>query len=280
MRPNLANFTSTECLKTLYFNNARYQNISAHNDYTFEWLWNCPAYKAWDSIKHSGLVFIEGKPGSGKSTLVRYFRDHFCLRPRDLNQDIIAAFFYSRRDGELERSHYNMLRSLLYDILAADESFFIHFQEPFRHGGRGNISWPYETLKTILLACGNHPLRRRIFLIVDALDESTEKDRRDIARLLQVLSDSTITQCIVKVFLASRPINELPQDFMGSCNHILLQDENQEDIIKYTDEFLGDRVFHRAHAFKEQAKEYIIQNADGVFLWAVILMGQAGQFQG
>lgn len=217
------------------------------------------------------MLFIEGKPGSGKSTLVRYFRDSFCSCPRDPDQDIVAVFFYSHRHGELERSHYNMLRSLLYDILVADESFFIHFQTAFRRGGGRNISWPYEDLKDILLACTNHPLKRKLFLIIDAMDESHEKDRRDIVFLMQTISNASNTECVVKIFLASRPINDLHYDHLVIYNRILLQEKNTEDIEKYTDTFLGSRVFCRAQAFKKQAKDYIVQCADGVFLWVSLI---------
>lgn len=271
-----ADLSSAECLRTLYFHNIRYENISRHLDYTFEWLWGNPEYEAWKQVEHSSLLFIEGKPGSGKSTLVKYFRDrffgdYFMSRSHNPDQTLVADFFYSHRNGELERSHYNMLRALLYDILTADESFFIHFQEVFRRGGGCNISWLYEDLKDILMACVKHPLKRNIFLIVDAMDESHENDRRDIAFLLQKLSDPMNTKCVVKVFLASRPINDLHHDLMDSCNRILLQEENRGDIEKYTDDFLGDRVFCRVEGFKKHAKEYIAKCADGVFLWVSLI---------
>jgi len=193
------------------------------------------------------------------------------LRPHLRDQVLVADFFYSHREGELERSHYHMLRSLLYDILAADESFFLHFQTVFRRCGGRNIVWAYDDLKDILLACGNHPLSRELFLVIDAMDESDEKDRRDIVLLFQKLSDPTNNKCLVKVFLASRPINNLHYALADTCNHILLQEKNTEDIEKFSNAFLGDRVFHSAQNFQEQARKYIVQHADGVFLWVALI---------
>ena len=264
---------SPECLKTLHVNNTRYSNVTTHHKDTFEWLWTSPEYVAWSCAERSSLLLIDGKPGSGKSTLVRYFKDHHGSQSYTVGEHaIVSDFFYSRRDGESERSHCNMLRSLLYDILAADESFFIHFQEQFRHlSGEVNGSWPYGTLKSILLACGRHPLKRTLVFIVDAIDESDETDRWDATSFLLQLSTPVSTNCVVKVFLASRPINELQQDPTVTCNCIRLQERNKEDIYKYTDAFLGDQVFCHAQGFKKQAQEYIVQHADGVFLWVSLI---------
>ncbi|KAA8893846.1 hypothetical protein FN846DRAFT_1002878 [Sphaerosporella brunnea] len=165
--------------------------------------------------------------------LLRYFTDH-------LRRDgaVIAKFFYSHRDGELERNHRNMLQSLLYDILKEDESFFIHFQQAYRdlkganYDWRTSETWPYGTLKNTLHACRTHPLKRRLFLIVDAMDESDNADRADIIHFLWDLSVPTEKECVIKVFLASRPINE--QDPTSEGHRIPLQAENRNDIENYT----------------------------------------------
>jgi hypothetical protein len=179
---------------------------------------------------------------------------------------IVAKFFYSYRDGELERDHRNMLQTLLYDILHADETFFIHFQQAYRDlGGAG--TWSYETLKSILQSCQSHPLKRRLILIVDAMDESDNVERANIVQFLWNLSVSAVKECVVKVFLASRPINEFHQDLTSGCHRISLQERNRKDIECYTNAFLQDPVFHSVQDVKGRIKDYIVENADGVFLW-------------
>ncbi|KAF8538585.1 hypothetical protein BDD12DRAFT_884820 [Trichophaea hybrida] len=110
------------CLRTLRIHNSRYETNSKLSAYTFQWLRASLEYHDWYFPEHYSLMFIEGKPGSGKSTLVKYFSDNF-----QADGAIMAKFFYSYWEGELDRDHRNMLQSLLYDILTADESFFIHF---------------------------------------------------------------------------------------------------------------------------------------------------------
>jgi len=256
---------------SLYFDNSRYQNIVTRHDLTLRWLLTSKEYDSWMSSKNSSLLFIEGKAGSGKSTLLRFVKDH--LELHGSNSNIIADFFYSARDGELHRSHEVMLRSLLYHILAADESCFVHVQETYRSlllpNSNGVTKWPYQSLKEILQLCSMRPLRSKLVLIVDALDESDDSDREDAISLLWNLA-ATEGNCL-KVCLACRPINDLPKgiDSDPRCHHLLLQERNKQDIMGYTHSFLGD--LDLSPGSKADANKYIINHADGVFVWVHLI---------
>jgi Cdc6-like AAA superfamily ATPase len=152
-----------------------------------EWLWTHKQYKEWAASNTSCLLYIQGKPGSGKSTLTKYFKDNFLKLEQDANSAIVADFFYIYRDGEFQKSHYNMLWSILYDILNQRESFFSHFQLEHRvyqallQGHHLNlVEQHYELLKKVLSSLRDHPQAEQLYLIIDAVDESDDKDRRDI----------------------------------------------------------------------------------------------------
>ena len=256
---------NTECLKTLRFHNTRYEKISHHQKYTFQWLYECPEYRNWLSSRASSLLFIEGKPGSGKSTLSRYFADHF---EPPVNGAIVAKFFYSHREGELERNHKSMLQYLLNEILKKDESFFIHFQQEFRNLGSPPKAWEYQKLKRVLGACLNHPLERSIFLIIDAMDESDDRDRADIVNFLQEVStpaEPTDKRRIVKIFLSSRPINEIHPVYISADQRIRLQEKNGGDIEKYTHNLLKKPIFSHYSNARGEIEDYIISMQTGFF---------------
>src|SRR3981081_2202362 len=139
----------------------------------------------WSSGDGSDILLIEGKPGSGKSTLTKYFKRHLSERGLQAGQ-IVATFFYSYREGQSQKDHSNMLRSDLYDVLDQDEAFFFHFQERYRKAARDGMpfQWPYNFLKESLLSFPDHPVETRLHLIVDAVDESEDRDRLEIVNLL------------------------------------------------------------------------------------------------
>ncbi|KAF8542351.1 hypothetical protein BDD12DRAFT_876657 [Trichophaea hybrida] len=134
---------------------------------------HAPTIPKMVGIDNFQLLYIEGKPGSGKSTLAKYLKQNLIEREPNTRSSTVAHYFYTFRGTELERTHVNMLRSLLYCILQQDESSFFHFQQEFRNFRRNNLSeWPYDSLKRVLSSFANHPSTKPIYLILDAMDES------------------------------------------------------------------------------------------------------------
>ena len=110
-------------------------------------------------------------------------------------------------------------------------------------------------------------------LIVDAMDESNDCDREDIASFLKEISLPAGRRCVAKGFLASRPINEIHHVIIPVHQRIRLQEKNSEDIEKYTCHLLEKPKFsHCSGDTKERIRNYIVKNADGVFLWCVWLV--------
>ena len=216
---------------------------------------------------------VEGKPGSGKSTLAKYFKDNLLERIPDSKSAIVADFFYSYREGKLQTSHYNMLRSILYAILHQNEYFFHHFQSQYqihqKSSAAESTEWPYDLLKNILLSLKDHEKPERIYLIIDAVDESEDEDRREILELLLDLCTAS-KNCIFKIFIASRPVFEIQNYLKKFHNVIRMQDETRADIKKFTDSFLGPIVGLEGELLQE-ATEYIVNNAQGVFLWVALV---------
>ncbi|QYS94974.1 Kinesin [Trichoderma simmonsii] len=257
-----------DCLASLRFDNTRYEKISPEFSGSFEWIWEHNEYKTWATSDNSRLLYIQGKPGSGKSTLTKYFGSNFQAWEPVTQQAIVARFFYSVREGELQRSHYNMLLTLLHDILNQDEAFFYHrCQTEYRAHRRSGVRWDYACLKRLLRSLQDYLTTNRFYLIIDAVDESDEIDRRDILNLFYELC-SKMSHCVVKIFIASRPVAQLEARRDQFLDFIRLQDETASDISNFTQSLLDGLDFHH---HLTQAIEYILDNAQGVFLWVKLI---------
>jgi hypothetical protein len=255
-----------ECLNALLHDDTRYNKISKEHKGSLEWLWTHEKYQKWTSSERSSLLYIEGKPGSGKSTLAKYFRENLQIT----SSCVIVNYFYTLRGTELELTHENMLRSVLYGILKNDETFFPLFQSKFRKFGSLNVSkWPYESLQHILSSLASHPFTKRLYLILDAMDESEENDRRKIIELLCQLCAKS-QSCIVKIFLASRPTSQFMHEVKKGHHVIRLQDENEKDISEFARYFLGPKLGLPRNILNEATK-YILQNAQGMFVWVYLV---------
>ena len=262
-----------ECLNSLRFENTRYGKISEEHKGSLKWLWTKQEYLAWSSTSSSDLLLVEGKPGSGKSTLMKYIQRSF-MQQELHGKQIVASFYYSYREGEQQTNHSNMLRSILYDILNQNETFFFHFQRSYRE--REGRPWSYDSLKEILLSLTkHHPVKSRICFIIDAVDESVDGDRYDVIQLLHRLC-AIKGPCVVKVFVASRPIVGLNRHSAEKDKVIRLEDVNAPDISNFAESFLL-RLEFPPDIIKE-AKEYIVQNAQGVFVWVHLVKEELLRF--
>jgi ankyrin repeat protein len=266
-----------ECLESLRFDNTRFGKISKGHKGSFDWIWTHDEYKAWSIPNSSQLLYVQGKPGSGKSTLAKYFYNSLAAKQPAIDHAVVAKFFYSFREGERQTSHFNMLLTILYDILNQDESFFYHqFQSRYRNRkmasprshsqGCKRVTWDYESLKDLIRSLEDHYSKRPVYLIIDAVDESDREDRREILNILYGICAST-ENCTLKVFVASRPVANEPTRG-GSHHHIVLQNETMTDIANFAGGFL--KGLQSTH-FMKPAIDYIVQNAQGVFLWVELV---------
>ncbi|RPB06456.1 hypothetical protein P167DRAFT_155707 [Morchella conica CCBAS932] len=275
-----------DCLRSLAFQNTRYEKISPHQKHTFNWLWETEEYRPWNTCARAdpGFLLVEGKPGSGKSTLMRYIRENINPVVKDA---IISSFFYSARDGAAERSHLNMLKALLHSVLEADETFFIHFQQIYHkrtNQGHLPMDWRIDELRRIMEdVYTKHPFPSTIYCVIDALDESenTGNNRIEIIEhfknVLKAVQNNQ-TGPLVKVFLGSRPINELQYKPSGGMNRISLQDYTKTDIRKYTNARLKGNVFEECGiSLRKVFEDYILATADGVFLWVRLVIAELEQ---
>ena len=96
----------------------RRENLEPCHTNTCHWILDLEKYRSWRS-EPRGLLWIKGKPGAGKSTLMAFLHSRLKSVQTD-DQGIQLDFFFTARGTELQRTPLGMLRSLVNQMFAQD----------------------------------------------------------------------------------------------------------------------------------------------------------------
>ncbi|KAL5336356.1 hypothetical protein BJX70DRAFT_282640 [Aspergillus crustosus] len=218
----------------------------------------------------NNLIWIKGKPGSGKSTFMRHA---FCRAINELkgNGATIAGFFFNGRERSLRWSQPDLFRALLYQLLQADHDELSRFMEFFSHKLQSpdGAEWTKEELKPFLSAMLTGSRSSRTLVFVDGLDECDGDGMRELALFFrEITTIASAADTNLSICLSSR---EYPKISVEQCPEIRIDQLNADDIRHY--------VHHRLkmagvidHTGWPQLESSIVHRSAGVFLWVVIVV--------
>ncbi|GAM41636.1 hypothetical protein TCE0_042f14899 [Talaromyces pinophilus] len=255
------------CLRTLLFDNydTRKQDISKASSKTCDWLFDTPEFKQWRDRSHvtkdNGVFWLKGKPGSGKSTMMRHISDQL----QESDDALLVEHFFNARGSGLEKTFLGLLQSLIYQLLSEVPEFYNAFVLIYRRKDMfpGQWNWRQSELKDFLQS----QLKRtklKLIILVDALDECSLNEIASVVTFLESLSlDAVDAGTNLRICLSSRPY---PNVSMAKNLEFTLDGnaEHNEDIEKYV------RV--KLKTKNPGITTGILQKANGVFLWVVLVV--------
>lgn len=246
----------------------------------------------WSSFPHwlrettGSLYWVTGKPGSGKSTLMK-----FIFRHQDLSEHleeyaqgleiVQAGFFFWNPGSEMQKSYEGLLRTLLHQCLSVRRDM-IPMVVPRRwalYNILGNelsaTSWTISELEESFdTLCSYHGKAFRLLIFVDGLDELGDSEG-SLDSLLRWVRDTTHRG--IKVCVASRPEIPFKDDFQPDCCSLEMQRLTRRDIESFVRE-----QFKKSRAFEQFESAFplptanlvngIIKKAEGVFLWVDLVV--------
>ncbi|XXG95479.1 multidrug-resistance type transporter aminotriazole resistance [Hypoxylon texense] len=265
--------TRGRLLSTLYFPemNQRENNIGEASDDIVHETFGESVILDW--LQSDGRVFwINGKVGSGKSTLVKRLINHHrtteYLQIWNPSVKIFRFFFYEIGTSILQRTLLGCLRTLLHQLLDKIPNTLEYLLQ-VRPGIKEKISehdWSSKELSDILFECLRHPTPAAC-LFIDGLDEIQTNERNDIAQFVESLAGLPN----VKVCASCRPENIFRQ-FLGSYPILQVQDLNYNAILSHADKVLK-RCTASLQVLEDDYQQLLsdlVHKSEGVFLWAVI----------
>ncbi|KFZ11275.1 hypothetical protein V502_07637 [Pseudogymnoascus sp. VKM F-4520 (FW-2644)] len=272
----------TDCLKSLCFPEMRYRQDDVQETRGADscgWILEHKAYQSWVNNNH-GLLWIKGKPGSGKSTLMK--RIHI---EDTVKADIKLAFFFHRRGVQLQQTAIGMLRTLSHQLISQSVSaraiFNTRYNEKKAFGQHGK-DWDWrdtELYQVLKSALAEATKAHSISIFIDALDEASGNSVQfsaaepivtylhEVSEVLQGSASQT------KICFSCR---HYPIISRNSGFEICMENENQDDISDYIKREFSRRI----HEDKRKSWIYdlkllqssISSGADGVFLWATLMV--------
>jgi hypothetical protein len=233
-------------------------------------------FALWLDRTNSGLYWISGKPGSGKSSLMNFIFHNLgpeikkCPRLQSWagNQQprILSFWFFKASPTILLRTIQGFWRSICFQILDFDESLANTINQDadgsaptslrscLALGGSSEGVWTNKELEDWCYYLISHS-RLKYILLVDGLDE-IEGDREHLVSGMETLS----RQERLKLCCASRseePFNRM----LGSYTSLHLHEVNYADILKSCTLLLQNTS-------AQHLIERLACDAEGVFLWA------------
>jgi hypothetical protein len=285
-----------ECLRFSTMKHRREEISEAHQQ-TCQWIFRESQSKYQDRpirqqsnfvewLRTDGEVYwINGKAGSGKSTLMRYINDsqetYTHMQVWAGRAEIQVASFYFWNGGSLDqRSQAGLLKCLLYEILQCRRNLirrlfpdeWLQYRSFVTARRRPDSQLPLRKLKAAFIRLSNivGP-QLKICLFVDGLDECEEGleglDHESLIELFLAVAASPY----IKVCLSSRPWIVFEDSFQ-SAPSFRMQDLTCSDIRNYTRDKIEldtrmQQLIMREPRIAAGLVEEIVTKANGVFLW-------------
>ncbi|KAL8948226.1 MAG: hypothetical protein Q9222_005574 [Ikaeria aurantiellina] len=252
---------------------------------TNQWIFEEPATlgrsQPWSNFPawlehHPGAYWISGRPGSGKSTLMKSIINDprttkFLSKWSPQTNLLVISFYFWNTGTSLQESATGLLRSLLYQISMQipDEFYRIYnHNHPVELDLRREWT-DQRLLSTLKLFMERKSKATSICAFIDGLDEFTgdEELLLDIVRLFIKTPNS-------KVCVASRPEQAFREEFQ-SCPQLRVHKLNHQDIQHTAKQKLYpvlERYYPDETYLFHSLVYRLAKKAQGVFLWLDLIV--------
>ncbi|KAJ3457000.1 hypothetical protein MRS44_014141 [Fusarium solani] len=268
------------CLKSIQFPHMHRprQLIEDPAPQTGHWLIKNETYSHWlfdrDLEERPCILWLKGKPGAGKSTLMKQAFRH-AKSSLSGSEYCVAGAFVSAKGEPLEHSSIGIFRSLLHQILPhypvqLQEAVqtWMELNEEARMSRHAEVIWREPVLKSLLNSILGHAAGKKTIVFIDGLDELGSSASRSHAEFWGQLSNGD-NNGRVRVCLSSR---HYPQTSLCSASELIAEDLNKGDISTYVNQRLSARISRSESHWEPKLRNKMIDNARGIFLWVTLTM--------
>ncbi|KAK5661230.1 hypothetical protein OQA88_11123 [Cercophora sp. LCS_1] len=282
-------FTEAEkaFIGSLFFPNMadRGKNVKTPARGTCSWLYRNSVYSDWYTGRSRevsrGLLRLMGKPGAGKSVLMKESYRRAVKEHQNTGDHLVAAFFFNSRGGSLERSATGAFRSLLCQLLCQDRGYLAEVanrhiaNDPNRlfdmpKSSAAEEKWGIVQLEDLMYTFLLRQ-KKRVFIFIDGLDECATNQQRQHAYFWRNITDAAYrarTPVDLNVVISSRRYQSTQ---LAGCPEIHVDQCNRNDIAAYIEQMFVASIA-AAEPDWHQLRDALLSKANGVFLWAFLVV--------
>ncbi|CAG7957123.1 unnamed protein product [Penicillium olsonii] len=256
-----------------------HQNVTERrtND-TGSWLLETEEFDQWNKQSTSGVFWLEGTAGTGKTFLTSRVIDE--LRPsREGSRRYDGfAFFYCNHNEQNRIGLKSILMSFvrqLSTVAGHPSSMRDDLRVVCQAADKENSSLSLEDSKNQIMKSVN--LYHQTILVLDALDECETDTRRQLIKFFAAL----VSQCdkTLKVFISSRPDDQSHAKLPHLVTFNLHQSGNKDDIERFLNVKLNELESER-DVFKRKRSAIInelLEKSGGMFQWVALQIDQIAE---
>ncbi|KAI0851727.1 hypothetical protein F5Y00DRAFT_274615 [Daldinia vernicosa] len=230
------------------------------------------------------IFHITGKPGAGKSTLMKYLCQseitlkHLKAWAGEKNLILAKAFFWRLGDDE-QKNLAGLTACLLHQILKAAPGLIpVAFPSQWESGYENIV--PFDPSGTqafnLLLRSGRAFENHKMIFFIDGLDEFSG---RPIGLIKEIISWTTINPVCLKICVSSRPWNEFEIGFKD-YRSFRIHEWTREDIKIFVEDRFEEFSEISSSVSKDDLNSLaneIVDKAEGVFLWVRVVLAAIEQ---
>ncbi|KAL4778905.1 nucleoside phosphorylase domain-containing protein [Aspergillus varians] len=244
---------------------------------TCEWILETDEIVHW--LVASGILWLHGNPGTGKSTIAMTMTDELPKQPLFADGTKVLAYFFCDSSSEKHRTAVSILRGLIY-ALVRQCPLLVKFLLPKYRERKENLYTSFDALWNILMEMGQD-CAVEIYCIIDALDECESDSQQDILRQIDHSSRGQSTTDSASfhphILITSRPYPEIGEYLSHFKNRDLASySAVKKDLKVMIQEKVTDLAKRKKYpeSVTKEVSKILEAKAEGTFLWVGIACGE------
>ena len=241
---------------------------------SYRWILKDEQFTKWYQ-RETSLLWLNGDPGKGKTMSVCGIIDH--IGAFSVSDTILSYFFCDAGDSNYNNAT-SVLRGIVYSIIFQNSTALSYVRDQFKELGKPlsdpRLAWPI--LQKTFVGIVSVIKDRKIFLIIDALDECREGRKK----LMEFIVKQSTSSLHVKWLVSSRKWPVI-REILMTCPKLLELSLEENEI--GVSEAVGLYISHQVESLselkrydtkrKEAVEVRLRSKSNNTFLWVSLVCG-------